>query len=118
MGCWPPGRSMMLRRRIPRANPGARGSAIKKPSASGPRRCMAAVIALTRDSASAVRAAKATPQMPHTLAFDLRSRKENRRGADEVLAEVEARNLQALVGIPAEICAQQKQKQRGGGGKN
>ena len=73
---------------------------------------MAAVMALTRDSASAVRAAKATPQMPHTLAFDLRSRKENGRGADEVFAEVEARNLQALVRVPAEIRAQQQKKQR------
>src|SRR5271155_1049537 len=98
---------MMLSRRMPSASPGARGSAIKKPSSSGPRRRIAAVMALTRDSASAVRAAKATPQMPHTLAFDLRSRKENRRGANEVLAEVEARNLQALVGIPSEIRAEQ-----------
>src|SRR5271155_5606108 len=109
---------MMLSRRMPSASPGARGSAIKKPSSSGPRRCMAAVMALTRDSASAVRAAKATPQMPHTLAFDLRSRKENRRGADEMFAEVEARNLQALVGIPAQIRAQQQKKQRSGSGKN
>src|SRR5271154_3318125 len=113
MGCWPPGRSMMLRRRMPRASPGARGSAIRNPSSSGPRRCMAAVIALTRDSASAVRAAKATPQMPHTLAFDLRSRKEDRRGADQMLAEMEARNFQTPVGVPAEIRAQQEEKQRG-----
>src|SRR5277367_807390 len=112
MGCWPPGRSIMLRRRMPSANPGARGSAIRNPSSSGPRRCMAAVMALTRDSASAVRAAKATPQIPHTLAFDLRSRKENGGSADEVFAEMEARNLQALVGIPAEIRAQQQKKQR------
>src|SRR5271163_4137521 len=110
MGCWPPGRSMMLSRRMPSASPGARGSAIKKPDSSGPRRCIAAVMALTRDSASAVRAAKATPQIPHTLAFDLRSRKENGGGTDQVFAEMEARNLEPLVGVPAEIRAQQKKK--------
>src|SRR5271168_64098 len=110
MGCWPPGRSMILSRRMPRASPGARGSPTKKPASSGPRRCMAAVMTLTRDSASAVRAAKATPQIPHTLAFDLRSRKENRRRADQMFAEMEARNLQAPVGVPAEIRAQKKKK--------
>src|SRR5277367_6567537 len=110
MGCWPPGRSMILRRRMPRASPGARGSPIKKPSSSGPRCCRAAVMALTRDSASAVRAAKATPQMPHTLAFDLRGREEHGGGANKMFAEVEARDLQALVGVPAEIRAQQKKK--------
>src|SRR6267378_1981444 len=77
MGWWPPARSMMLRRPIPSASPGARASPARKPSSSGPRWRSAAVIARTRDSASALREANATPHMPHTLLFDLRRGEED-----------------------------------------
>jgi hypothetical protein len=103
----------MLRRRIPRAKPEARDSPIRKPCSSGPRCCSAAVITLTRDSASAERAAKATPQIPHTLAFDLRSREESGGGADEMFAEVKARDFQAAIGVPAEKRAEQQKEQSG-----
>jgi hypothetical protein len=63
---------MMLSRRIPKASPGARGLPSRNPSSSGPRWRIAAHIARTRDSASVFREVKATPQMPHTLLFDLR----------------------------------------------
>src|SRR5580700_4239305 len=78
---------------------------------------MAAAMARTRDSASAVRVANATPQIPHTLAFNLRSREECGACANEMLSQMEARNLEALIGIPAEERAQQheEQRERGGG---
>src|SRR5579859_160156 len=91
---------MMLSRRIPRASPGARGSPTKNPSSSGPRCRIAAVIARTRDSASLLRDAKATPHMPHTLLFDLRGRKEGDSSAQVALAQVKAGDLQSVVGVP------------------
>jgi len=38
-----------------------------------------------RDSASVLREAKATPQIPHTLLFDLRRREEGGAGTDGML---------------------------------
>src|SRR5450432_2861133 len=67
---------MMLRRRIPSASPGARGSLARKPSSSGPRCWRAADMARTRASASDVRLANAAPQIPHTLLLDLRCSEE------------------------------------------
>src|SRR5438045_5389765 len=80
----------MLSRRMPRASPGARASLKRNPSSSGPRWRIAAHIALTRDSASALREVKATPQIPHTLFFDLRRREERRACPDQVFPKVEA----------------------------
>src|SRR5215831_17653120 len=71
---------------------------------------MAAVIACTRDSASELRTVKATPQMPHTLLFDLRRREEGRASADRVPSQLESGNFQALVRIPGEHSPQQKQE--------
>src|SRR5580692_2071959 len=113
MGCWPPARSMMLNLRIPKARPGARSSPVRNPSSSGPRCRIAAAMARTRVSASLLLEAKATPQIPHTLLLDLRSRKEGHAGAQGVLAQVEARNSQMAIGIPRQHCAQQqKEKHR------
>src|SRR6202049_1322871 len=103
---------MMLSRRLPRASPGARGSLTRKPSSSGPRCCKAAAIARTRDSASAVRLANGTPQMPHTLLFDLRGAEERGARAKEVLAEVESRNPQAVVRVPAEQLPEHQKEKR------
>jgi len=71
----------------PSASPGARASPVRKPSSSGPRCSIAAVIARTRDSASALREAKATPQMPHTLLFDLRRGEEGSARTDGVFPQ-------------------------------
>src|SRR5580704_6901021 len=111
MGCWPPARSMMLSRRMPSASPGARASPIRNPSSSGPRCSIAAAIARTRDSASLLREAKATPQIPHTLLFDLRRRKEGHTRAHGVLAEVEARNAQSAIRVPGQDSAQQQEQE-------
>src|SRR5580692_8243121 len=111
-GCWPPARSMMLSRRMPSANPGARASPVRNPSWSGPRWNIAAAIARTRDSASLLLEAKATPQIPHTLLLDLRSRKERHAGAQGVLAQVEARNSQMAIGIQRQHGAQQQKEKR------
>src|SRR4029077_18654919 len=110
IGCWPPARSIMLNRRIPSVNPGARASPTRKPSSSGPRWRIAAVIARTRDSASALREANATPHIPHTLLFDFRRREEGHARAYHVLAQMKARNSQTAVGIPGENCTEQKKK--------
>src|SRR5205823_1434353 len=109
VGWWPPARSMMLNRRIPSASPGARASPARNPSSSGPRWCIAAVIARTRDSASALREANATPHIPHTLLFDLRRGKEGGSGTDSVLSQMEARDTQTALRIPG----QQGTKQQG-----
>src|SRR5580692_911196 len=111
MGCWPPARSMMLNLRIPKARPGARSSPVRNPSSSGPRCRIAAAMARTRVSASLLLEAKATPQIPHTLLLDLRSRKEGHPGAQGVLAQVEARNSQTAIGVPCEHRAQQEEKE-------
>src|SRR5580700_8909881 len=108
-GCWPPARSMMLSRRMPRASPGARASPIKNPSSSGPRCRIAAAIARTRNSASLLRDANATPQIPHTLLLDLRSRKEGHPSAQGVLAKVETGNSQTAVGVPCQHRSQQQE---------
>src|SRR5712692_3596927 len=111
MGWWPPARSMMLSRRIPSASPGARASPARKPSSSGPRWSIAAVIARTRDSASALREANATPHIPHTLLFDLRRGEEGGAGADSVLPQTEARNSQTAIRIPGKDNPQQQEEQ-------
>src|SRR3979490_701524 len=108
-GWWPPATSMMLSRRIPSASPGARASPARKPSSSGPRWLIAAVIARTRDSAFALREAKATPHIPHTLLFDLRSGEEGGAGADGVLPQMEARDSQAAVRIAGQQDPQNQQ---------
>src|SRR5580704_3194252 len=110
-GCWPPARSMMLSRRMPSASPGARASPARNPSSSGPRCSMAAVIARTRSSASLLCDVNATPQMPHTLLLDLRSRKEGHPCAQGVLAQVEAANSQTAVGVPRQHSAQQQEEE-------
>src|SRR5229473_7902959 len=112
MGWWPPARSMMLRRRIPSASPGARASPVRNPSSSGPRWRIAAVIARTRDSASVLREANATPHMPHTLFFNLRRGEEGGAGSNGLRPQMEARNFQAAVRIPGQHGPQQQEKQR------
>src|ERR1700722_2427212 len=106
IGCWPPARSMMLSRRMPSANPGARASPVRNPSSSGPRGSIAPASARTRDDASWLPDAKATPQIPHTLLLDLRSGKEG------VLAQVEAGNSQTAVGVPRQHCTQQQKEEQ------
>src|SRR5580704_3157088 len=109
-GCWPPARSMMLKRRMPSASPGARASPVRNPSSSGPRWSIAAAIARTRDAASLLPEVKATPQIPHTLLLDLRSGKEGHPRAQGVLAQVEAGNSQTAVGVPRQHCPQQQEE--------
>src|SRR5580704_7295081 len=111
IGWCPPGRSIMLNRRIPSASPGARASPVRKPSSSGPRCRIAAAIARTRDSASALREANATPHIPHTLLFDLRSGKEGAARAHRVLAQMKARDSQPAVRIPGQQGAHQQEEQ-------
>src|SRR5437879_2678460 len=118
VGWWPPARSMMLNRRIPNASPGARGSPARKPSSSGPRCPMAAVIARARDSACALREANATPHIPHTLLFDLRSGKEGGAGTDCVFPQMEARHSQTAVRIPGKHDPQQQEEQCRRSGKH
>src|ERR1700719_597537 len=110
MGWWPPGRSMMDKRRMPRASPGARGSFMMKPSPSGPRWDMAAVITRTRDWVSCLGVAKAAPQIPHTLFFYLRRREKGSTGANNVAAEVKTRHPQLMVGVPGKQEANNKEK--------
>src|ERR1700694_5298950 len=104
---------MMLSRRIPSASPGARASPARNPSSSGPRCSIAAVIARTRDSASALREAKATPHMPHTLLFDLRGREEGSASANSIPAKMKARDHEPPVGEPRENEAEQHEKDTG-----
>src|SRR5579859_7831802 len=101
---------MMLRRRMPSASPGARGSAVRKPSSSGPRCRSAAAIARTRASASLLRDANATPQIPHTLLLDLRSRKESGSRAPHVLTQTESANSESAVRVPRKHHAQHKEE--------
>src|SRR5213080_2675037 len=118
MGWWPPARSMMLSLRIPSASPGARGFPARKPSSSGPRWRIAAVMARTRDSASLVREANATPHIPHTLLFDFRRREEGGTRTDGVLSQMEARDSQAVVRIPGEPGSQEQEEHRRHGGEH
>src|SRR5258708_31779742 len=101
---------MMRRRRIPSANPGARAWPVRKPSSSGPRWRIAAVIARTRDSASVLREANATPHIPHTLLLDLRRREEGCAGTPHLLAQMKAADSQTAVGIPSEHDSQQEEE--------
>src|SRR5256886_12998978 len=118
VGWWPPARSIMLSRRIPSASPGARASPTRKPSSSGPRWLIAAVIARTRDSASALREANATPHIPHTLLFDLRRGEEGRAGTDRVFPQMEAWDSQTAVRVPGKHGAQQQEEQCRRSGKH
>src|SRR5471032_278734 len=111
---------MMLRRRMPRARPGVRGSSKRNPSPSGPRCCRAAAMARTRDwacwSLAPKGATKATTQMPHTLLFNLRSGKKSGARAGDMVAQVETRDAQAMIGIPGKQQAKNKEeakKERG-----
>src|SRR5271168_3875784 len=117
-GWWPPGRSMMLSRRMPSAKPGARDSPVRNPASSGPRCSSAAAMARTRASASALREANATPHMPHTLLFDLRRGKEGSARAKNVFAEAEARDPEAIVRVPSKNQAQKQKYQCGPGGSH
>src|SRR5215467_11250171 len=111
MGWCPPTRSMMLRRRTPRASPGVRLSQTRKPSSSGPRWRIAAAIARARNSASELREAKATPQIPHTLLSNLRRREKGHTRSEQVLAKVEAGYPQPAVCIPGKHEPQHQKEQ-------
>src|SRR6202166_259212 len=111
-GCWPHFRSMMLSRRMPSANPGARLSLTRNPSSSGPRCCSAAVIALTRVSASLVRLAKAIPQMPHTLLLDLRNVEKRRARALKLRSQAESPDSQTIICVPPQQNADQNKEER------
>src|ERR1700739_2024010 len=72
---------------------------------------MAAVMARTRDPASEVRETNATPQIPHTLFFDLRCGKEGLARAHDVLPQMETRNTQPAVGVPSENNAEKHEEE-------
>src|ERR1700687_2392525 len=110
VGWGPPARSMMLSRRNPSASPGDRASPARNPSSSGPRCSIAAVIARTREPASALREAKATPHMPHTLLFNLRRGEEGGAGTDGIRPQAEARHSQTAVRIPGKQDPQQQKE--------
>src|ERR1700730_7116796 len=101
---------MMLSWRMPRARPGARASSKRNPSPSGPRWDMAAVMAPARDWAWWVRAAKGTPQMPHTLLFDLRRGEKGGAGTLDVAAETETGEAQTMIGVPGEQKAKNEEE--------
>src|ERR1700692_952665 len=101
---------MMDKRRMPRATPGARGSSMMKPSPSGPRCAMAAVITRTREGVSLSGAAKAAPQIPHTLFFYLRRGQKGRPSSNNGGAEGETGFLQTIVGGPGKNEANQKEE--------
>src|SRR5438046_8553948 len=101
---------MMLSRRMPKASPGARSSLKRNPSSSGPRCRIAAVIAFTRDSASVLRVVKATPQIPHTLFFDLRRREEGCARSDYVRSEEHTSELQSLTNLVCRLLLEKKKK--------
>src|SRR5450631_325382 len=48
--------------------------------------------------------------MPHTLLFNLRSGKKSGARASDMVAQVETRNAQAMVGVPGKQQAQNKEK--------
>src|SRR5215471_245702 len=112
MGCCPPAKSIMLSRRIPSASPGARASLTRKPSSSGPRWNIARAIVRTRASASELRVTKATPQIPHTLLFDLRCSEKCGTSAREMFAQVKTGNPQSAVQIPGHRFPQHQEKKR------
>src|SRR5713101_860077 len=101
----------MLRRSTTNTRNGERTSPVRKPSSSGPRWRIAAVITRTRDSASALRETKATPHMPHTLFFYLRRGNERAAGPQRVLAQLEPWDSQTPVSIPGKRCPQHQEKQ-------
>src|ERR1700692_4805606 len=100
----------MDKRRMPKASPGARGSLMRKPSPSGPRGDIAAVITRTRDSVSCSGVAKAAPQIPHTLLFYLRRREKGSPGANNVAAKAITGNSQMMIGVPGKHQANHKEK--------
>src|SRR5438105_14626200 len=109
---------MMLSRVIPSARPGARTSPSRSPSSSGPRWRIAATIARTCASACVLRELKATPQMPHTLFFDLRSRKkEGDTRAKHAVAYMKTRYSQPTIRIPAEQEAHHEEENHAYAGK-
>src|ERR1700686_3823613 len=71
---------------------------------------MAAVITRTRDAVSCLGAAKAAPQIPHTLFFYLRRGEKGSTGASYVAAEAITRYAQMMVGVPGKQEARNKQK--------
>jgi hypothetical protein len=73
---------------------------------------MAAAMARTRASASAVLEANATPQMPHTLLLHLRSEKECGARPYNVLEEMKARDSQLVIRVPVSKNPQQEKKDR------
>jgi hypothetical protein len=64
-------------------------------------------MARTRDSASALREAKATPHMPHTLLFDPRRGEEGGTGTVGILPQTEARDFQSANHMPGKHGPQQ-----------
>src|SRR5215470_16634118 len=102
----------MLSRRIPSANPGARGSFTRNPSSSGPRCPIDAAIRRVRASASELRAKKAAPQIPHTLLFDFRRAEKSRPGPRKMFLYVKPRYFQFSIGVPGKNAAHNKQKKR------
>jgi hypothetical protein len=63
---------------------------------------MAAAMARTRASASAVREENATPQMPHTLLLDLRGGKESGASPRNMLEEMKARDSPPVTRVPGD----------------
>ena len=56
--------------------------------------------------------AKATPQIPHTLLFDLRRGKKSSPGACHVKSKTKTRHIQTMIRIPGKQEAHEKQKQK------
>jgi hypothetical protein len=73
---------------------------------------MAAAMARTRVSASAVREANATPQMPHTALLDLRCGKESGASPRNMLEEMKAQDSQLVIRVPGEKNTPQEKKDR------
>jgi hypothetical protein len=59
---------------------------------------------------SCLGAAKAAPQIPHTLFFYLRRREKGGAGPNNVAAEVKAGHAQMMVGVPGKQEANKKEK--------
>src|SRR5205807_8907765 len=78
---------------------------------------IAATIARTRASACVLRELKATPQMPHTLFFDLRGRKEGDTRAKHAVAQRKTRHSQPAICIPAGQKARREEENHGYPGK-
>src|SRR5204863_5613239 len=81
-------------------------------SSSGPRCPIAPAIARTRASASVLRVTNTTPQIPHTLLFNLRRSEECSAGPRNMFAQMESPDLQLAVGIPGQRPPHRQKKYR------